>query len=79
MEGLFHSRLNRFVALFPDAPTPRGTKHVQEMINFKKYYGDAKITFIVLREDAKILSPNTDCDPSFTKIYMIPLLIVLSC
>jgi len=54
------------VALFPDAPTERGRRHVLELIKAKKEGLNANILFLVLRGDANIFSPNWETDPEFS-------------
>ena len=54
-------------ALFPDAPTVRGMKHVQELANYQKNGGCSAIVFIVMRQDAQRFAPNTKTDPEFAK------------
>ena len=49
------------IALFPDAPTERGTRHVGEIIDHKGI-----ILILVLRE-AKKFSPNWETDPKFSE------------
>lgn len=49
------------VALFPDAPTIRGTRHVQEIIDHKGI-----IMFLVFRK-ATSFKPNWDTDKAFSK------------
>ncbi len=49
------------LALFPDAPTERGTRHVREII---KYNG--MLLFLIFRE-ASCLKPNYETDPKFFK------------
>lgn len=55
------------VAKFPDAPTTRGTKHVNELINIKKEGKDSAIIILVLQNNADIFTPNYDTDPEFSK------------
>lgn len=55
------------VALFPDAPTKRGVKHVNELIRLKQSGYNAAVLFIVQRSDAKKVSPNRKTDPQFAK------------
>ncbi len=55
------------VALFPDAPTVRGEKHLLELIEAKKEGYLASVVFLVQREDAKFFSPNEKRDGAFTK------------
>ncbi|MFX1276192.1 MAG: DNA/RNA nuclease SfsA [Promethearchaeota archaeon] len=47
------------LALFPDAPTERGTRHVGEIIEH-----DGMILFLVLRSAQKF-APNEEMDPKF--------------
>ena len=49
------------IALFPDAPTERGTRHVEEIINHNEI-----ILFLIVRK-AKSFAPNKVMDPKFTK------------
>ena len=49
------------IALFPDAPSERGTRHVTEIIN-----NDGIIFFLVFRK-AERLAPNIKTDPKFSK------------
>ncbi len=53
------------VALFPDAPTARGKRHLKELMNKNTY--DSAIVFVVQREDAESFSPNWDVDPAFSR------------
>jgi len=57
-------------ALFPDAPTKRGTKHIRVLINtYPKFV--PKMVFVVQREDAKTFSPNAETDPVFAKMLKL--------
>lgn len=47
-------------AQFPDAPTERGMKHLEELSLAKKAGIDAFILFIIQRADANRFSPNPD-------------------
>lgn len=53
------------VALFPDAPTERGTRHLMELISIKKDSMRAGVLILIFREDAKIFSPNSKTDIKF--------------
>lgn len=46
------------VAMFPDAPTERGVKHVEELIQCKKDGYDAYIVFVVQMSGMKVFTPN---------------------
>lgn len=50
---------------FPDAPTARGRKHIDELIHAAKHGYGAAILFIVQLERAKGFSPNHVTDPDF--------------
>lgn len=52
-------------ALFPDAPTSRGRRHVLDLINAKKAGYRACILFLIQRSDALTFSPNNTTDPEF--------------
>ncbi len=54
------------LALFPDAPTSRGKRHVEELISAKNEGLDASILFLILCEDAVEFSPNFKMDPDFS-------------
>ncbi|WP_026894148.1 DNA/RNA nuclease SfsA [Clostridiisalibacter paucivorans] len=55
------------IAMFPDAPTKRGSKHVKELIRAKGLGIDCGIFFIIQREDASVFIPNKTMDPEFAK------------
>ncbi len=52
-------------ALFPDAPTERGRRHVLELIKAKEEGYRACILFLIQRPDANSFSPNDELDPRF--------------
>jgi sugar fermentation stimulation protein A len=52
-------------ALFPDCPTARGTRHVEELTASRARGQDAALVFVVHREDADRLSPWSAVDPAF--------------
>ncbi len=56
-------------ALFPDAPTKRGKRHVEELIQVKDKKTDAALIVLVFRPDAKCFSPNKKTDPDFTAVF----------
>lgn len=51
------------VALFPDAPTSRGRKHVLNLCNAVREGHRAAVVFVVQRPDADFLEPNVKSDP----------------
>ena len=58
------------VSMFPDAPTTRGKRHVEELIRAVDEGNDAAIIILVLRSDAGCFTPNWKIDPDFTKTMM---------
>ncbi len=55
------------VALFPDAPTERGTRHVLNLIRAVHSGMRAAVLFLVMRPDAERLEPNEETDPKFAE------------
>jgi sugar fermentation stimulation protein A len=53
-------------ALFPDAPTKRGARHMSTLIEGLKF-GRSGVVFIIQRSDAKIFKPYHERDPEFTE------------
>lgn len=54
------------VALFPDAPTERGRRHLQELTAIvRQNLGRAAVIFVVQRPDAEQLQPHAARDPAF--------------
>ena len=53
------------VALFPDAPTSRGYKHIVELMDAGKKGYDIAILFLVMRR-ANYFSPNYETDKKFS-------------
>jgi sugar fermentation stimulation protein A len=54
-------------AMFPDAVTARGTKHLQELARLKKDGHGAVVFFCVQREDADVFSPAAHIDPLYAE------------
>jgi len=54
-------------ALFPDAPTKRGARHVRHLAKslMENHVNQAAIVFVIQRPDAIIFSPNDKTDPNF--------------
>ncbi|MHB9132174.1 MAG: DNA/RNA nuclease SfsA [Armatimonadota bacterium] len=52
-------------ALFPDAPTLRGARHLGELAIAREAGDRAAAVFIIQRNDAHHLSPNRATDPDF--------------
>lgn len=54
-------------ARFPDAPTKRGTKHLNELMILKKQGYTCWIFFLIVRNDALSFSPFFERDPLFSE------------
>lgn len=54
------------LALFPDAPTIRGTKHIKDLTNGINEY-EVFMVFIVKRSDVTAFKPNEAIDPIFSR------------
>lgn len=52
-------------SLFPDAPTERGTRHLEELIRLKEEGHGSAVLFLVLAPDPVNFSPNRETDPVF--------------
>jgi len=57
--------LKNNTALFPDAPTERGRRHILELIKAKNDGYDVAILFLVMR-DARKFTPNWQIDEKFS-------------
>jgi sugar fermentation stimulation protein A len=53
------------LAKFPDAPTIRGKKHLDELANSIDDGFNAAALFLIIRDDAMEFTPNTKMDPDF--------------
>ncbi len=53
------------VALFPDAPTERGVKHINELIAAKKEGYEAYILFVIQMEKVHLFKPNEQMHKAF--------------
>ncbi len=54
-------------ALFPDAVTARGTKHLEELIHLLQQGYNAAILFCIQREDVHVFQPAADIDPKYAE------------
>ena len=57
---------NDGICAFPDAPTVRGTKHLQELMQAVQAGYDAYVLFVIQMTDVKYLHPNDATDPAFS-------------
>jgi len=55
------------IGKFPDAPTKRGIKHVQELIEFSEKGYRAAVLFVSQRQDTQSITCNDTIDPVFGK------------
>ena len=55
------------VALFPDAPTGRGRRHLEELAALAREGDRAAVVFVVQRSDAAAFAPNAEIDPAFAR------------
>ncbi len=53
------------VALFPDAPTSRGARHLEALRQATEEGYRAAAVFVIQREDARAFSPFEEADPAF--------------
>lgn len=53
------------IALFPDAPTERGRKHIKELTAQHRKGINGAVVFVIQRQDAVSFSPNDAEDPAF--------------
>jgi len=53
------------MALFPDAPTERGLKHVNELAQCLREGYEAHIVFVIQMSDVRCFTPNSRMHPAF--------------
>ncbi len=58
------------VARFPDAPTERGRRHLEELTALAQAGERAAVVFIIQRPDADRFEPNADTDPDFAQALL---------
>ncbi len=56
----------RGLAVFPDAPTTRGAKHLRGLTEAAASGMEAGLLFVIMKEDAVGLIPNDATDPGFS-------------
>jgi len=57
--------VERNTALFPDAPTSRGRRHLAELAALAQEGVRTAVVFIIQRPDAAAFAPHTEADPAF--------------
>ncbi len=55
------------IAMFPDAPTLRGVKHINELIKAKSEGYDAYIFFVIQMTGITAFTPNSETHPEFSE------------
>jgi sugar fermentation stimulation protein A len=53
------------VVLFPDAPTLRGVKHLNELSQCVKSEYEAQVIFVIQMKDVQYFTPNNRTHPEF--------------
>lgn len=53
------------IAMFPDAPTERGAKHLLELAEAAKEGYEAAVLFLIQMKGPKVFRPHTERDPVF--------------
>lgn len=53
------------VALFPDAPTERGLRHINELCRARQEGFEAYLVFIIQMKDVRYFAPNHQTHPAF--------------
>jgi sugar fermentation stimulation protein A len=54
------------VAMFPDAPTQRGLRHLQELSGLRSKNREGMILFVIMHPDTEYFMPNIHTDPHFS-------------
>ena len=60
-------------ALFPDAPTSRGVKHMGSLVKAVEEGSRAAVIFVIQRGDALRFSPHEAADPDFAAAFRMAL------
>ncbi len=58
-------------ALFPDAVTTRGQKHLKTLIEVKKAGMRAVMFYVIQRQDVEVFGPAKDIDPDYAKMLQL--------
>ena len=59
------------LALFPDAPTERGVKHISELIRAKEAGYEAYILFVIQMKEIHTFSPHKEMHPDFAEVLKL--------
>ena len=55
------------VCRFPDAPSDRAVKHMEELVKAQKEGYETCVFFVIQMKDVRYFTPNTDTHPAFAK------------
>jgi sugar fermentation stimulation protein A len=55
-------------ALFPDAPTSRGRRHLRELMAIAASGAEAANVFVIQRDDAESFAPHDQADPEYGQL-----------
>ncbi len=73
LEGLLEVKSSNLrvgtTALFPDAPTRRGERHLRELARQSQIGVDASVLFLIQRPDVRRFAPNRALDPKFAEAF----------
>ncbi|MEQ1721715.1 MAG: DNA/RNA nuclease SfsA [Pseudobdellovibrio sp.] len=58
----------KHIAMFPDAVTERGQKHIREMMELMEQGHKAELIFTIQRDDVKGFAAAKDIDPEYAKL-----------
>ena len=61
---------NNKKALFPDAVSTRGQKHLRELIAIKESGDESAMLYVINREDTDSFSPATEIDPEYARLLV---------
>ena len=61
------------IALFPDAPTARGVRHIQTLLDAQAMGYSTALLVLIFRKDSICFAPNKDTDPNFASIFKMAL------
>ncbi|MCS6817384.1 MAG: DNA/RNA nuclease SfsA [Blastocatellia bacterium] len=61
------NRVERGIALFPDAPTARGARHLRALARAARHGMHAAVIWFVQRDDARLLRLDAHADPDFAE------------
>jgi sugar fermentation stimulation protein A len=57
------------IALFPDAPTERGRRHLETLMDQRKEGLNTAFIILIFRSDSRCFLPNLETDPRFSETF----------